>query len=126
MIKWIDIELTKWGDYMRESNGLGYPSSSIEHRMQQGCFGGGSAEASDGYVPGDVERTEAAVLELPHDERAAISEAYATGGTRDQQARRLGMKLGRRVSRDRLNKLLDKSHTRLDGIFIGMKINRKW
>ncbi|MBL4709743.1 MAG: hypothetical protein JKY48_15020 [Flavobacteriales bacterium] len=122
-IKWIDSMLIEWGDYMHDSNNLGYPSSSIEHRMKQGCFGGGSAQVGDGYVPGDIEKTEAGVLALPHELQATVNVVYTSSKTtREQYARRLGRRLGTRVSRDKLNKMLDQSHTRLAGFFDGVNL----
>lgn len=117
MIEAMNSRLELWGNYMRDSTHLGYPTSSIEHRMKNGCFGSGGSRASDGGIPTDIELTEFAVLKLPHDLQAAVTVAYTTGGTREDQARRLARRLGVRVSRDRFNRMIDSSHSRLAGYF---------
>ena len=127
MIDWVDIALQRWGDYYRDgNNGLGFPSCSVEARMQAGGFSQDNkgAQVPDLYVPQDIEKTEFAVLSLPDELRAAVNVSYTTRGTRQQQAKRLTKTLGQRVSRDRLNKMLDQSHQRIAGIFDGMKYNR--
>lgn len=127
MIEWVDVMLEQWGDFMRDSNNLGYPSTSVEYRMRNGCFGGGSVQAADGFMPDNVARTEAAVLTLPHELQAAVSVVYATTRTtKEEYARRLTRRLGQRISRDRLNRMLDQSHSRLAGVFDGMKLQRTW
>lgn len=123
MIQWVDAELIKWGRYFRDNNNeLGYPTSSVEKRMQEGGFGNDNKgrRAPDPYVPEDVELMEIIVRRLPTDIKIVVIEAYMTGGTREDQAQRLTIKLKRKVLRARLYEMIDYSHHHIAGFYTAM------
>ena len=129
MIKWVDGELIKWGNYFRDSRDeLGYPTSSVEARMVEGGFSNDNKgrRAPDPYVPSDVELMEVVVRRLPTDIQIVVKEAYMNGGTREDQAKRLSRQLDRKLNRTRLAEMIDYAHHHIAGIYcgIGMAVNK--
>ncbi len=120
MIDWVNGELTGWGKFMRcDPQPLGYPKQTIEASMQQAGFAGGGCNGNDGYIPPSVAKAEAAVLNLPHDLQVAVVVGYTTSCQREAQAKIVSRRLGRRVSRQRFNDMLDHAHHRIAGFYSG-------
>lgn len=114
MIDWVDAELSKWGAFMRGGVDLGYPSASVEAKMQDGQLDSSAAKAEDGYVPADVQLAETIVLKMPHELLAAAQVRYMCGGNMEHQSRVLSRRLKRRISRRNYSNMLDNLHHRYD------------
>ena len=117
-IEWIDREMQRWGKALRDGRGaLGFPSQSAEVRAIEGS---GAKDAADGFVPEDVARIERAVLAMDVDLQVVVKEFYMTGHSGEVVADRLSRKLKKKVSRQSLYQMIDRSHYFIDGyLFTG-------
>lgn len=98
---------------MRGNIDLGYPHTTVEYRMKQGQLGKGRP-VSDPYIPHGIKITEQIILLMPTDLRETALIRYTTGGSSDNQARRLGKILKKRISRQNYYNMLHILHHRYE------------
>lgn len=95
LMKKVENALVEWGDWSRGGRErLGYPGQSTIYQAMQGH--GNAAPQRGGFeMPVVVARLEAAIRDLPEQEREAVMLRYLRPGLTDKgRAKRLGVSYG--------------------------------